>query len=88
MSQELLFSDSFQEYRKKEIEEGVKVVSKMFDDNMSPDYIRGAMNMLKKVIEVPSKLAITPEAKLRAVTNIQRDLKLFQVQFLRRYVEE
>ena len=88
MSQELLFSDSFQEYRKKEIEEGVKVVSKMFDDNMSPDYIRGAMNMLKRVIEVPSKLAITPEAKLRAVTNIQRDLKLFQVKFLRRYVEE
>jgi len=88
-AQDLLFMDEFAIYRQREIEEAVIVANEIFKSSLSPDYIKGAMFMLKRILQIPMKLAQTDEAKVRAEDIIEKDFKEFQAQFVKiRYDEE
>lgn len=87
-TQDLLFSEEFSAYRKLEIAEAVKIIADIFNDTLDPAYIKGALAMLKKILFLPRSMAHSEEAQELASLNIERDLKEFEVKFLRRVIEE
>ena len=53
----LLFEEGWESYRQLEIKEGVSFLKKLEAGNESPDYFRGAMGMLRAIINLPVKMA-------------------------------
>jgi len=85
---DLLIDKKFSRYRQLEIEEGAKIASDLFKSNVEPKYIHGAMDMLKKILQLPVKFAYTnEEAKERAQTIVEKDIKAFEVKFMRGFLE-
>ena len=73
--QSLINDDSVVKYRQLEIEEGAKVAEELLKDNLNPDFVRGAMFMLKKCLHLPLKFAKSKESKEAAGTTIYVALK-------------
>jgi hypothetical protein len=63
---DLLFSEDLEEYRKIEIEEALVFVGELYRQNIEPEYFKGAMEMLKRIIRIPLKMAKSLEEKKRA----------------------
>ncbi len=82
-----MFSTDFTTYRQREINEGVKIISDMFKNNTHPEYIQGSLALLKKILSLPKEIARTPEAIEIADRIAERDLKQFEIKFLRRFVD-
>jgi len=87
-NQDLLFMDEFAIYRQKEIEEAVIIANEVFKSSLSPDYVRGAMFMIKRILQIPKALAQTDEAKEKAEAMIEKDFKEFQARFVKVMYEE
>jgi len=85
--QDLITSEDFAAYRKREIAIGVKIIADMFTDSMKPEYIKGAIDLLKKILYLPKEMAKTEEVKEMADMIVERDLKAFEIKFLRIFVE-
>lgn len=85
--QDLIFSDAFAKYRKREIGEAVKIVSDIFRDSVNPEYIKGSLDLLKRILYIPKQIAKTKEAIEMADIAVERDLKEFEIKFLRRFIE-
>ena len=78
MSEDYLFMEEFTAYRTAEVEKGTTILRQVMNGKESADYLRGAMHMLKAIVNLPGDLAQTKEAKDRA--QILRDRMLAEVE--------
>ena len=85
--QSLINDDSVVRYRQCEIEEGAKVAEELLKDGLNPDFVRGAMFMLKKCLHLPLKFAKSKESKEAASNMVARDLKEFHSKYMRLFLE-
>lgn len=84
-----IFSDSeFERYRVAELEEGLSVL-KMALDNPNPEYLKGAMDMLKRVINLPPKLVPkeNESRRIQAQALKAKAIAVFESKLLRMFVE-
>jgi hypothetical protein len=81
----LLNQDEFKEYRKAEIGQGIEILQSMWS-NPDPQYIRGALDMLSRIIRVPEGLAKTPTQKEFAELTTARDFAIFEASYLRKHL--
>jgi len=85
--QDLIFNEDFASYRHREIGEAVKIVSGLFKESVNPDHIKGSLDLLKKILYIPKQIAETEEAIEMADMMVERDLKSFEIKFLKMFVE-
>lgn len=52
---EVLLTDDFKAYRKKQVEEAVRLVDAELK-NASPEYLKGLLDMAARIIKLPSRL--------------------------------
>ena len=86
----VLFDESFEPYRALEIKEGVIFLKKLHIGKENPDYFRGAIDMLKAIINLPAKLAgqeSEDQQKQAEVLKIKA-LDLFEAKMVRSYLDE
>lgn len=84
-----LFNEDFVRYRALEMEEGVAVLRELEKKAVTPDFYLGAMNMLKRIINLPGKLAEDDDEQKRlAREQILKALNLFERTMVRRSIEE
>jgi len=74
------------EYRKKEIEEAVILISAVFKGG-SPDYLQGIMDMFKRIILLPHKLCRKEEREF-IEDMINQEFKLVEIDLLRSVVRD
>jgi hypothetical protein len=79
-----VFSDDFPAYRMKEIEVAVEFVAAMQLNGI--EYTRGALDMFKKILNIPVALAKTKEQKEYIGRRLKEDMARFEVEYLRRAV--
>lgn len=63
---DLLFNEDLEEYRRREIEEAVLFAGELYRGKIEPEYFKGAMEMLKRIVMIPAKMARSDEEKKRA----------------------
>ena len=82
---ELLQLDDFRAYRAAEIERGAEVLQGIW--SADPQYVKGALDMLSKILRVPESLAKGDKAMefVRAVT--AKDFAEFEMKYLRKHLE-
>jgi len=85
---ELLLDDNFREYRKKEIEEGISFVRQFMNGKCDPEYAKGALEMLKRIILIPKSFTMSEEQKERVNLAIQKDFDDFHFGMIKRYINE
>jgi hypothetical protein len=86
----LLFDESLEIYRQLEIKEGVKALKQIENGKEGPDYFRGAMAMLRSIINLPAKLAGAESEDQRKQAEVLKlkALDLFEAKMVRSYLEE
>ncbi len=85
----VLFLEEFESYRQLEIREGVRILKGIENDKDSPDFFRGAMAMLKAIINLPGKLAgaeSEDQQKQAEILKIKA-LDYFEAKMLRSYLD-
>lgn len=85
-----LFNDpEFEKYRVKEITEGVNLLREVVK-GQSPDYFRGAMDMLKRIINIPILLIPGTNESQRAQAEMlkAKAFDAFEVKMIRKFVQE
>ena len=85
--QDLLFMDEFAVYRQSIIEEGVVIASEVFK-SPNPDFIKGAMFMLKRILQIPKKYATTDKAQVQVDIILEKDFKEFHSRFVKVLYDE
>ena len=86
--QELLRSDDFAAYRALEIEIGADVLKKLMEGHESPEYFRGAVEMLKKILCIPQEHAKGDKNTEYAAALVEKSFNLFERQMMRRLLNE
>lgn len=81
-----IFSDDFPEYRIKEIETAVEFIAAMQLNGV--EYTRGALDMFKKILNIPAAQAKTKEQKEYIGRRLKEDMARFEVEYLRRAVRQ
>jgi hypothetical protein len=81
-----VFSMDFPAYRKKEIEIAASFVSIAVIEREGNEYVRGAMEMFRKILNVPKDLALSEEQKMIVAQMLDKDFAQFQIEFLRKAV--
>ena len=81
------FSEEFESYRKLEIEKGINVLHGVISGMNTPDFMKGAMWMLKAIINLPEDMAKTKEAKERAAFLKGKMLGEFEAGMIRKFLE-
>lgn len=87
--QELLLSDEFKRYRKAQINEIAKYISSMFVSNFnehSSHEIKGALDMARKIIQLPTTFTLAQDMKQRIKAEIAEDFKEFETKFIRSHL--
>lgn len=82
---DLLNQTEFTEYRKAEIAEGIEFLKGAWS-NPDPQYLRGALDMLSRIIRVPERIAKTPKTKEFAAACTARDFAEFEAGYLRQHL--
>ncbi len=83
---ELVQTEEFKAYRLKEIELGAHFIAKTMN-GASPEYLRGALDMLSKVLKTPSEFSQwAPDTRAFMDSLVARDFALFEAKFLRRHL--
>ena len=82
---ELVQLDEFREYRRREIEAGADMLKQIWISG-DPQYVRGAIDMLSKIIRLPSGLTDAPETKEYINMIVSRDFAEFEARFLRKHL--
>ena len=85
--QSLINDPSVAKYRQYEIEEGAKIAEELLKGGFDPQYIKGAMEMLKKMLHLPKKWGKSKEAQEATQNMIKRDLKEFTAKYMRLFLE-
>lgn len=85
---DLLLSDSFAEYRKAEMEAAAGFIkARLWDQDMNPDYLRGALDLLRQVIvKLPAGYAVNDDQKAAFSMIIARDTETVIAEILRQTV--
>lgn len=83
-----VFTDNFPEYRKREIAEGARIVSLMIKNGENIDYVRGALDMLRRIINIPAQAAKLDEEKEYIRNRIDLDFAQFEIDYLRKAVRD
>jgi len=81
-------SDDLTEYRTLELIAAIPFVKDLLKNESNPDYVRGAMAMLKKIMSMPVSLAKSPEQKEIAQVLTAKAMELFEKKLLRAVVED
>ena len=81
-------SDEIVEYRALELMQGIQSVKELLGNDANPDYVRGAMAMLKKIIRMPVTLAKTPEQKEIAQQLTAKSMEIFEKKVVRAIIED
>ena len=74
-------------YRQYEIEEAAKIFEELLKDSLNVDFARGALYMLKKLLQLPGKWGTSKEAKEMASNMVKRDLKEFTAKYMKLFLE-
>lgn len=75
-----------QEYRQKEIEEAVILLNDIWKGK-SPDYFRGVIDMLSRIVLLPKKLC--QEAEMEYIEDmVNQDFKRVEINLLRKAVRD
>ncbi|OQB44152.1 MAG: hypothetical protein BWY01_01787 [Synergistetes bacterium ADurb.Bin155] len=82
---DLLNQEEFTEYRKAEIAEGIEFLKGVWS-NPETAYVRGALDMLSRIIRVPERIAKTPKTKEFAAACTARDFAEFEAGYLRQHL--
>jgi hypothetical protein len=84
---ELVQLDEFREYRRREIEAGADILKQIWIAG-DPQYVRGAVDMLSKIIRLPAGFTDAPETKEFMNMIVARDFAEFEARFLRKHLVE
>ena len=76
------------QYRAMEMVAAIPFIRDLLNNNTNPDYIRGAMGMIKKILAMPNALAKTPEQKEIAQQLTTKTMELYEKKLLRMVVDE
>jgi len=79
--------DELFEYRKKEIELAVSIISDILKNKHSPDYFKGAMEMFKKILMLPKSMC-QEEEKEYIEDMVAREFAAVSIDLLRRVVRD
>jgi len=85
-----LFNDpEFEKYREMEIEEGIQALRQFMMDGSS-EYLRGSMDMLKRIIKVPMKIIPTnnESQKQQAEILAAKAFDAFEAKIMRKFILE
>lgn len=85
--QSLINDPSVAKYRQYEIEEGAKIAEELLKGGFDPQYIRGAMEMLKKLLTLPRRWGKGKESQEAGDNMVKRDLKEFTSRYMRIFLE-
>ena len=85
--QSLINDPSVAKYRQYEIEEGAKIFEELLKGSLDPNYVKGALYMLKKLLHLPYKWGKSPETKEAARNMVVRDVKEFTSKYMRLFLE-
>ena len=87
--QSLITDPSVAKYRQMEIAEGAKLVEELLKGNYDPQYIKGNLEMLKKLLTLPNKWSKgkSKESQEAARNMVARDLKEFHSKYMRLFLE-
>ena len=85
--QSLITDPSVAKYRQMEIAEGAKLVEELLKGNYDSQYIKGSMEMLKKLLHLPRRWGKGKESKEATDNMVKRDLKEFTSKFMRIFLE-
>ena len=81
-----IMSDDFPAYRRQEIEAAVDFVVTMQLNGV--EYTRGALDMFKRILNIPAEHAKTKEQKEYIGRRLKEDMARFEVEYLRRAVRQ
>lgn len=81
---EEIFSDDFPAYRQKEIEVAVAFIQGLHLSNA--EYVKGALDLFKKILNVPAEYAKTKEQKEYIRRRLAEDMARFEMEYLKRAV--
>ena len=85
---DLLFSDEFSDYRRAEMAMGARIVSGLLSkEDVSKDYLKGALDMLRLITCLPFDYAKTEEAKENMKALIARDIGIVEMTVLKDQME-
>jgi hypothetical protein len=87
VSREFLFDASFALYRQEEMKVAVEFIESFLNGSSSPEYLKGAMDALRKVIKLPGSLARNNEEKEVAKTLHEAAWKEVESRLFRSVVE-
>lgn len=80
-----IFNDpEFEKYRVLEIEEGVNILKDAVN-GASADYFKGAMDMLKRVMSIPVKMAPEGSQKEQAKSLKAKAFSTFEAKMIRKF---
>ena len=80
-------SDEFKAYRQAELSAGADIVGDILKGSQTPDYSKGAMDMLNKVLLTPTSLATGKKAAQYAAEMTGNDLKILKMKVLKRGIQ-
>ena len=86
MAEDYLFIEEFAAYRLAEVEEGTTVLRQLASGTVSPDYFKGAAQMLRMIINLPVKMAKGTEAEERAALLRDKMLGEFEAKMMRKFM--
>ena len=82
--QELFRNEDFANYRALEIERGVDVLNRVMEGHESPDYFKGAVEMLKKILVLPLDEAKGEENIKYCSQLVEKAFNIFDRKMMRR----
>lgn len=84
---ELVRDNTVAKWRQQQIEEAVSFISDIWKNTHHPEYFRGALDMLKKIMYIPLKNA-KPENYDLISTMVKAEIKTVETRLLRRIMME
>ena len=85
---DLLLNDDFRAYRKKELEEGLILVRELLDGKTTPDYAKGVLDMLKRIILIPKGFTMTDKQRKKVDLLVLKDYDEFHFGLVKRFLDE
>ena len=85
--QSLINDPGVAKYRQYEIGEGAKFAEELLKGGLDPQYIKGALEMLKKLLYLPKKWGKGKESEEAARNMVARDLKEFHSRYMKSSLE-
>lgn len=81
-------SEELIEYRTLELITAIPFIKELLKSDSNPDYVRGAMAMLKKIMQMPVILSKSEEQREIAKILTMKAMELFEKKLLRSVIED